>query len=109
MRVIFYGQVRSSASFRFIQVEWDEMPHYLGGGFRFHLSGGKVITVDGEACRWRQGQMKSTRSYKAPPPPEDPGATVAYALLDLTWGKGPNGNSYLQGSLWQELPLAVDC
>ena len=45
-----------------IQVEWDEMPHYLGGGFRFHLSGGKVITVDGNACRWRQGDLKMTRS-----------------------------------------------
>ena len=91
-----------------VQVEWDEMPHYLGGGFRFHLSGGKVITVDGEACRWRQGQMENTR-FKGPPPPEDPGATVAYALLDLTWGQAPGGKGhYPKGSVWQELPPAVD-
>merc|ERR1711924_494300 len=44
-----------------IQVDWDEIPRfpgsrtYLGGGYRFLLSGGKVITVDGESCKWRKG------------------------------------------------------
>ena len=89
-----------------IQVEWDEMPHYLGGGFRFHLSGGKVITVDGNACRWRQGDLKMTRSWKGPPPPED-GPTAAYALLGLTWGIGRKaGTSFPKGGAWQELPPA---
>ena len=90
-----------------IMVEWDEMPHYLGGGFRFHLSGGKVITLDGGECRWRQGEMRSTRSFKGPPPPEEnSGAAVApYALLDLTWGQV--GSAYYpKGSVWQALPTA---
>ena len=89
-----------------IQVEWDEMPDYLGGGFRFHLSGGKVITVDGNACRWRQGDLKMTRSWKGPPPPED-GPTVAYALLGLTWGLVKGTTHFPKGAAWQELPPAV--
>ena len=86
-----------------IQVEWDEMSQYMGGGYRFHLSGGKVITIDGDCCRWRKGDLTMTRSWKGPPPPED-GPTVAYALLGLTWGTTRGLKASPRGGTWQELP-----
>ena len=94
-----------------VMVQWDEEQVYMGNGFKFFLSGGKVITVDGEGCNWRKNDRAklglrgdayhTTRTWKGPSPSQKP-----YALLDLTCAEGANANGrpIPNGGVWQELP-----
>ena len=101
-------QIDPAVDGHIVLVQWDAHSEYLGLGFKFFLSGGKVITVDGEACRWRKGQIppgkcladwSHTHSWREPSP-------KAYALLDFTLADGvnENGRPIPTGGVWQELP-----
>ena len=96
-------------------------PAFLGVGYRFHLSGGKVITVAGSASHFHGGNTHPQRTAKqdAPKPREKDGSTVSYALVDVYWTTdtvwtrdttgGPDANGQYTHSqprhfIWQQLP-----
>ena len=60
---------------------------FLGVGYRFHLSGGKVITIAGTASHFMGGytQPRRTATCPAPKPQVKDGNTVSYAFVDVYW------------------------
>ena len=96
-------------------------PAFLGVGYRFHLSGGKIITIAGTASHMRGGYTYPRRTRATTPPKshKKDGNTVSYALLDVYWttdtvwtrdttgGADANGqykNSQPRYFIWQQLP-----
>lgn len=92
---------------------------FLGVGYRFHLSGGRVITVAGEASHFRGGHThpRRTATQAAPKPIQVDGETVSFAFLDIYWTTdsfwtrdttGYDGEQYKNSQprhfIWQRLP-----
>jgi len=94
---------------------------YLGVGYRFHLSGGRVITIAGSASHFVGGNTfpQRTARQSAPKPREIDGNTVSHAFVDIYWttdtvwtrdttgGMDDNGqytNSQPRHFIWQLLP-----
>ena len=93
-------------------------PAFLGVGYRFHLSGGKVITLAGTASHFVGGYTMPHRSpmIHGPKSPQKDGNAVSYGFVDFYWTtdsiwtnpgvdrEGKMRHSQPRHFIWQQLP-----